>query len=91
MHYFRLMGWQHVVLAVFPALVLVILLYLALAGVHLRPHRADEEKKTAVHRYAGEIEAQDAPFPLILILIIAGFLLWVFFYVLGNGLLGVKI
>ena len=41
--------------------------------------------------YPGGIEAKNSPFPLFLILVIIGFLLWAILYALGIGLLGVKI
>ena len=91
MRYFPLLGFQHVVLFLFPSLLLIILLYLGLSGVHFRGKNSEERKKTVVHAYPEGIEAKDSPFPLILIMIIIGFLLWAFFYTFVIGLLGVKI
>jgi len=80
-----------VVLYVFPTLLFILLLGLALSYSHF--HSKDsQERKIRIHsRYPEEIEDREAPFPLSLILIIAGTILWAFFYILGTGLLGVKI
>jgi Na+/H+ antiporter NhaC len=91
MRYFQLLGFQHIVLFFFPTLILMILLYIAFSRTHLKNHDAEEKENAVEHSYPEGIEARNAPFPLILILIIIGFLLWSFFYILGHGLLGVKI
>jgi hypothetical protein len=91
MRFFNLFGFQHVVLFFFPTLILVILLYLGFARAYFQGKNSEERKKTIIHTYPDGIEERNAPFPLILILTIAGFLLWAFFYILGIGLLGVKI
>ncbi len=91
MRYFSLLGFQHVVLFLFPTLLLVILLYLGLSRAHFRGKNSEEREKTIVHSYPEGLEAKNSPFPLILILIIFGFLLWAFFYIFVIGLLGVKI
>jgi hypothetical protein len=52
---------------------------------------AEEKKMKIVHRYPANLESRNAPFPLILILIIVGFLMWTISYTLLTGILGVKI
>ena len=91
MRYFELLGFQHVVLALIPAALLIILFYIALSRTHFHGKNSEQRKITTVHAYSDDLEERNSPFPLILILIIAGFLLWAFFYTLGTGLLGVKI
>jgi hypothetical protein len=91
MRFFNLFGFQHVVLFFFPTLILVILLYLGFTRAYFQGKNSEERKKTIIHTYPDGIEERNAPFPLIIILTIAGFLLWAFFYILGIGLLGVKI
>jgi hypothetical protein len=91
MRFFNLLGFQHVVLFFIPTLILVILLYIGFARAHFQGKDSEERKKTIIHTYPDGIEEKNAPFPLILILTIAGFLLWAFLYILGTGLLGVKI
>ena len=91
MRLFTLLNFQHTVLYLFPALIFIIIFGMALAYSHF--HTQDsEERKTRIHsRYPEDIEDRDAPFPLALILIIVGTVLWSFFYILGIGLLEVKI
>ena len=91
MEYFELLGFQHVVLSLIPAVIFIILFYIALSRTHFHSKNSERRKTTVVHAYPDGLEAKNAPFPLILILIIVGFLLWAFFYVLGTGLTGVKI
>jgi len=91
MRYFELLGFQHTVLALIPATILVVLFYIALSRTHFIGKNSEQRKTTSVHVYSDELESRNSPFPLILILIIAGFLIWAFFYTLGTGLLGVKI
>ena len=44
-----------------------------------------------VHTYVGGIEERNAPFPLVLILILAGTVIWGFLYIILVGVLEVKI
>ena len=91
MRLFGLLNFQHIILYLFPTLIFMIVFGLALRFSHLQQEDAEERKKTIIHRFSDGIEDRNAPFPLAMILIIAGTLIWVFFYILGTGLLGVKI
>ncbi len=91
MRYFALLGIQHVVIFVIPTLVFIVLLYCGFARTHIRTRASGERERKVVHVYPDGIEEMDAPFPLILILTIAGFLLWAVFYTLGIGLFEVRI
>jgi hypothetical protein len=64
---------------------------LALSFSHLQSKDSEERKKKIIYRFPEKIEDRNAPFPLSMLLIIAGTIIWVFFYILGTGLLGVKI
>lgn len=75
----------------FPALITVFLIGAALAYTHFRSKDSEEREKGVRHTFLGEIEERNEPFPLVLILIIVGTVLWAFFYILGTGLLGLKI
>ena len=75
----------------FPALISVLLIAAALAYTHIRRKDSEERMQRVIERYPDGIEGRDAPFPLVLILIILGTALWAFFHILGTGLLGVKI
>ncbi len=91
MRFFSLSNFQDIILYVFPTLIFMVIFGLALNFSHLRSKDAEERKKKIIYRFPDGIEDRDAPFPLSMILIIAGTIIWVFFYILGTGLLGVKI
>ena len=59
--------------------------------MYFKGKNSEEREKRIVHTYPEGIEAKNSPFPLFLILVIIGFLLWAILYALGIGLLGVKI
>jgi hypothetical protein len=91
MRYFELLGFQHVILFVFPTLIFMILLYVGLSRSHFMGKNAEKRKRTIVHSYPANLESRNSPFPLILFLIIVGFLIWTISYTLLTGILGVKI
>ena len=91
MRFFSLLNNQHVFLYIFPTLVFMVLLGLALGYTHFS-QKNSEDRMIRIHRkYPEEIEERDAPFPLMLILIIVGTFIWGLCYILGHGLMGVKI
>ncbi len=91
MQFYRLLNWQHVVGIIFPTLLFVLVFAISLGFMHF--HTADsEQRQNTVHtRYPEGLEDREAPFPLAMILIVAGAGLWGFFYILATGLLEVKI
>ncbi len=91
MRHFNLLNFQHIILYVFPTLIFIVMFGLALAFSHLKSDDAKERKKTIIYRFPEGIEDRNAPFPLFMMLTIAGSVIWVFFYILVTGLLGVKI
>jgi len=91
MRFFALEGYRDVILFLFPALVFVILFYLGLNRIHFRTKDSAEREKQVYSRYPDGLEDRNAPFPLILILIIVGFLLWSVSYMVGISFWGVKI
>ena len=91
MRYFELLGFQHVILFVFPTLIFMILLYLGLSRSHFMRKNAEERKRKIVHTYPADLKSRNSPFPLILVLIISGFLIWAISYTLLTGTLGEKI
>lgn len=91
MHFFELRNIQHFVLYLLPAIIAVFLIGAALAYTHFRTKDWEEREKGAHYKFLGEIEERNEPFPLVLILIIVGTVLWAFFYILATGLSGVKI
>jgi Na+/H+ antiporter NhaC len=91
MRYFELLGFQHVILFVFPALIFMILLFVGLSRSHFMRKNTEERKRKIVHNYPANLKSRNSPFPLILFLIIVGFLIWTISYTLLTGILGVKI
>jgi hypothetical protein len=91
MHYFTLRDIQHFILYFFPAFITVFLIGIGLAFTHFRTRRSEENKDKILHEYNEGIQDKNSPFPLILILVIAGTVIWAFFYILVTGLMEVKI
>ena len=91
MRFFELIGIRDVVLFLFPTLIFIIFFFLALSRAHIHRKDSEERERTVVHRYPGNIEGRNSPFPLVLILLIIGFILWAFFYAFGIGHLEVRI
>jgi len=91
MRFFDLLNFQHVMGYIFSTLIFMLIFGLALAYSHLNSDNAKERMKKIIYRFPEDIEDRDAPFPLAMMLIMAGVLIWVFFYILITGLLGVKI
>jgi len=91
MRLFGLLNFQHVMLYLFPGLILVILFGIGLSHAHAARKDSEDRKKRIIERFAGGIEGRNAPFPLILTLIIAGTVLWGVLYTLFYGVLGVRI
>jgi hypothetical protein len=91
MRFFTLLSFQHIVLYVLPTLIFIVLFGLGLGYFHFKGKDDAERKRRIIHRYPEGIEERDAPFPLVLVLTIAGTLLWMFLYIVGTGVLEVKI
>lgn len=91
MHYFELRNFQHFVLYIFPTLIFIVLFTIGLGYVHFRDKTSDEKMHKIIHTYPGGFEERNAPFPLILTLIIAGTVIWGFLYIILTGVLKVKI
>ena len=82
---------QSIALYGFPTLVFMILFFLALGYIHIRTRNSEEGEIKIIHQYPEGIEERNAPFPLMLILVIAGTVIWGVFYIMAYGLLGVKL
>ena len=91
MRFFHLLNMQHVIAAVLPTLLFMVVFGLALKYSHLQSDDAEARKKRIIYRFPDGIEDRDAPFPLVMTLTIVGTVLWAFFYILMHGVLGVKI
>ena len=91
MRFFELLNLQDVILYVFPTLIFMLIFWLALAYRHFYSRNWQQRRKDIYSRYAEGLEDQNQPIPVAMGLIIAGTLLWAFFYILLHGLLEVKI
>jgi hypothetical protein len=91
MRLFALSGFQDIVLYLFPTLIFMIVFGVGLAYAHFQRKGDKQREETIIYRYPSGIEDRDAPFPLMMILIIVGTVVWAFFYILMHGVLGVKI
>ena len=91
MRYYELLNFQHTMGWLFTALIFMVVFGVGLAFAHLRDKNSEARKKTIIARYADGIEDRDAPYPLIMVLILAGSIIWGFFYIVMHGVLGVKI
>ncbi|NLI81323.1 MAG: hypothetical protein GX443_06495 [Deltaproteobacteria bacterium] len=91
MRFFTLMNIQHFVLYLFPAIVTVVLVALALGFTHFRGKDSQTRMDKVIHTYPSDIRERNAPFPLFLILVIVGTVLWAVGYIVAHGIYGVKI
>jgi hypothetical protein len=91
MRYFELLNVQHFVLYLFPALATILVFAVGL-GYHFFRHRdSDAQLSRIIEEYPGGIQGRNAPFPLVLILVIAGTVAWSLAYILLIGFLEVRI
>jgi hypothetical protein len=91
MQFFGLLNFQHIMAYGFPALIFMVVFGVGLAFAHLHSKDAQARKTNISGRFADGIEDRNAPYPLVMMLIIAGSVVWGFLYILMHGLLGVKI
>jgi hypothetical protein len=91
MRYFQLLGIQHFVLYLFPALSAIVLFIIGLGYYHIGRKDSEERKTRIIEQYPGGIQGRNAPFPLFLILILVGTIVWSLAYIILIGFLGVKI
>jgi hypothetical protein len=91
MRYFELVNLQHFVLYLMPAWAFILVFAAGLSFAHFRTKDSNKKLSKIIEEYPGGIEGRNAPFPLILYMIIAGTVLWVLAYILFIGLLGIKI
>jgi len=91
MRYFELLGIQHFVMYLFPAVAFIALFIIGLGFYYIKRKDSAESETRIIEQYPGGIQGRNAPFPLIIYLIIAGTVVWVLAYILLIGVLGVKI
>jgi hypothetical protein len=91
MRFFDLLNFQHIVLFLLPAFIFILLFALALGFAHFRSSQPDPHRDKVYYTFPAGIQEKQAPFPVVLFLIVTGSILWAFFYILIIGLLGVQI
>ena len=91
MQFFELMNLRQVYGYIFVGLLFMVVFGTALAFSHFHSRDAEQRKTQIVGRFREDICDRNAPFPLAMILIIAGAFIWGFFYILMHGYMGVKI
>lgn len=90
MRFFSLLNLEHWVATVFPALLFMLVFGVALAFSHFRSDR-DRSPGKPGKQFADGLQDGHAPFPLAMILIIAGTAIWAVAYILMYGLQEVKL
>jgi hypothetical protein len=91
MRFFELLSFQHIMLYVFPTLLFILVFGVGLAFSHFKTGDSEKRFSEISHLFADGLRERNAPYPLVMMLIIAGTVAWVFFYILMTGFLGVKI
>jgi len=91
MRLFSLLNFQHVILYVFPTLMFILIFASALGFIHFDTRDAQARKSDITYRFADDLRDRNAPFPLVMTLVIIGTAVWAFLYILITGLSGVKI
>jgi hypothetical protein len=91
MRYFDLLGVQHFIMYLFPALAFVVLFIMGLGFYYIHRKGSEAHETRIIEQYPGGIQGRNAPFPLVLILTITGAIIWAFAYIVLIGVLGVKI
>lgn len=88
---FKLLLFQHTMAWLFAASIFMVVFGVGLAFSHLYDENSQTRKKAITHRHADGLEERDAHFPLVMMLIVAGTVVWGFLYIVLNGAWGVRI
>jgi hypothetical protein len=91
MRYFEVLGIQHFVMYLFPAIAFFVLFVIGLGFYHINRKDSAERESRVIERFPEGIEGRNAPFPLIAYLVLYGTIIWVIAYILLIGGLEVKI
>jgi len=91
MRNFEVLNIQHFVMYLFPALAFILIFAAGLGYFYVRSRDSEERRSRIIESYPGGIEGRNAPFPLVLSLIIAGTVIWSLLYIVLTGVLKVKI
>ena len=91
MRYFQLLGIQHFVMYLFPALATIVVFIIGLGYCYIRRKDSEARKNRIIEEFPGGIQGRNAPFPLVVYLTIIGTIIWVLAYIILIGVWGVKI
>jgi hypothetical protein len=91
MRYFELVNLQQFILYLFPGWIFILVFVAGLSFAYFNTRESEKKLSKIIEKYPGGIEGRNAPFPLTLILIIAGTVIWSLGYIFFIGILGVKI
>lgn len=91
MRLFEMVGIEDFVLYFFPSLAFIFVFAAGLSFAHFRRKNSESKLTTIIEKFPGGIEGRNAPFPLVLFMIIAGTVIWVLGYILFIGLSGMII
>ena len=91
MRYFELLNIQHFVLYLFPALATIVVFAAGLGFTYVRRKTSKERETQIIEEFHGGIQGRNAPFPLVIVLTIAGTVAWALAYILLIGFLEVRI
>jgi hypothetical protein len=91
MRYFELLGVQHYIMYLLPAVVFTLVFAIGLGFYHFRSKDAADRETRIIEKFPDGIQDRNAPFPAIAYLTIAGTLAWVLAYILTIGLLEINI
>ena len=91
MRYFELLNLQHFILYLLPGVASIIIFAIGLGFYYIRRPDSAEREKRIIEEFPGGIQGRNAPFPLIVTLVIGGTVIWSLAYILLIGFLGVKI
>ena len=83
MRFFDVLDFQYLILAIFLALVAVVLIYLGFQSYSFSRRREEEEEE-----FPGGIRVQNHSIPPFLIFVVIGFVIWAIVYVILYGLWG---
>jgi hypothetical protein len=91
MRYFASLNLQDVWVFFIPALVFILVFALGLGFSHFRNRESGKRQHEVLRQFPDELSERNAPFPVVMVLIIAGTVVWAVLYIYFHGLHGVKI
>jgi hypothetical protein len=91
MRLYHLINLQHINLYIIPTLIFILLLGTALGFTHFRTKHSERRKNRIGYQYPDGISDKHSPFPVFLMLLIAGILLWGLGYILAIGFFEIRI